>query len=256
MAATTRYYSGDITASGQFNGSGLGLTSHTVPRASIATDGSALNYIVSNDGSGNLTSVNYVPLAHGGTNASLTPGGAGTDNVIVLVGGGTAASLVRYSTTAVANSLVQRDGSGGFTMGSTTYTPSVTFVTPTTECTQIGDNRVTTSNAAATTLFTVPLNTSENFAALIDVKIIAGTTTGATAAFQMMWKAKNISGTVTVGATFASKSVDIDALIGTVDAAVSPSGTDVLVTVTGILATTIQWGGHCSVTYKSLFSAV
>lgn len=69
MATETHVFSGDVvTNTGQFTGSGGGLSSNTVPRASIAYDAGALGYVVYNSAvNGSLLSEIRLANTRGGT---------------------------------------------------------------------------------------------------------------------------------------------------------------------------------------------
>lgn len=243
--STQKLISTDIWAiGGSFHGSGANLTANTIPRNGLVNEVGNPGYIMVNDGSGIVSSTNYVGLAHGGTNTALTAGSVGTDNAVALLGGATAASLVRFSQSAVANSLVQRNVDGTVTNG--------TLVAPTVAGTQVADAVCKTLDGVTpVNIFTVP--TTTNYVTLIDLNIIAITATGNhIMSTQFLWRGKNVAGTATADATYMSRSYWADTELAAATVTVtSASNANLYVTCVGVAATTVQWYGRLVVSHKS-----
>lgn len=110
---------------------------------------------------------------------------------------------------------------------------------------------VTTTNAALTLLFNVPVTMNSAFLVSTDISVANSSDNLSTAAFTIVTKAKNIGGIVTFGATTTLVS-SIDAGLIGITVAYGVAAMNLTVNVTGLAATTIKWFGAATVT-RQLF---
>lgn len=106
---------------------------------------------------------------------------------------------------------------------------------------------VQTTNATATTIATIPILTSESVQVLSQINGFNSAFT-AMAAGTLTFAARNTAGAVTVVGTPISVPFIDAALVGSSFTAVA-SGTNVLIQVTGIAATTINWSSDYNILY-------
>jgi hypothetical protein len=98
---------------------------------------------------------------------------------------------------------------------------------------------ITTTNATATTLFTIPI--ANNSVELLKIKFTAlNTTTFNSASYERTVRVKNISNTVTTG-TFQADYTNEDGPMSPCNVQVVVSGTNILIQAIGIAATNINW---------------
>lgn len=284
-----------------YNGVGSGLTS--VPRSSLVP--AAINTIVINDGSGNLSTVAQIPPSQGGTGLntsaltgvakvsggtwsvanvvdadvasgaaigrgklaagvanhviinnssgvlsseaqlSTSRGGTGIDASIitgpsVLAVNNGAVSSISYSTSAGANSLVQRDGSGNITAnqvalsgisGNFTHGNSVTFV-----------GTAQTIGATTATILTIPTTVATTYSLSI---MLAANDVGLTGSVMISYlnKVKNNAGVLTISSPVNMTSL-VDAGLETATSSVVASGSTIQIRVVGITGKTLNWSGR------------
>lgn len=232
------------------------------------------NQVVINNGSGVMTSEAQLAVSRGGTGQDFSAVGAGP--FITTVSNGIYSATLRYSTTSLANALVQMDGSGNISIGSisatqvntntivSTGTLTITASTavnvgagtiiqaPTTvaggSISRIPVN-VQTVDATLTTLATIPTTAGAHGSAIaIRVFIALGNITSGntTGMYDFYVKAKNIGGVLTISSPIQSGST-LDTGLTTTSVAVNASGTNILIQVTGVAATTIYWLGSIEV---------
>jgi hypothetical protein len=262
---------GSLTAT-QFNGSGAGLT--TIARTALAL-GTA-NQIVTNDGTGALSSTATIAPLNGGTGQDFSVIGAGP--FVPTISSGVFSATLGYATASTASALVQRDGSSNIAVAGCTATsltcPSITTASGDLTIGSTGGNvklgtqvvnrvpatitggvfnsyvaNVATTNATLTTLFTLPTTSGTNGTAYtIWGHVILGDTTSTTdiGSFSFEIRAKNLLTTVTVS-TMASKNSILDTAVAATDVTATVSSENVLFQVTGVLATNINWAGHFNV---------
>ena len=101
--------------------------------------------------------------------------------------------------------------------------------------------QVTTINATPTVILTIPLSAA-GYGLSIDVVYVTGTSV---ATYTVLAQAKN---TGTASLALLTSSLREDVPLTGANAVVSASGTDIIVTATGIAATTIKWIGVATVT--------
>lgn len=99
---------------------------------------------------------------------------------------------------------------------------------------------VTTTNATATTILTLPFDAGET---VMTVTVDFVGKSGNNVAFGIVrWVAKNIAGTPSVmGSPAVIASTVSDAALSTVAFSATTSGSDILIQVSGVAATTIDW---------------
>lgn len=282
-----------------YNGVGSGLTS--VPRSSLVP--AAINTIVVNDSSGNLSTVAQILPSQGGTglNTSALTGvakvssgtwsvanvvdadvasgaaigrgklAAGSANHVIINNssgvlsseaqlstsrGGTgidlsavtgilsvnngAVSSISYSTSAGANSLVQRDGSGNITAnqmiisgisGNFTHGNSVTYV-----------GTAQTVGATTATILTIPTTVATTYSLSI---MLAANDVGLTGSVMISYlnKVKNNAGVLTISSPVNMTSL-VDAGLETATSSVVASGSTIQIRVVGIAGKTLNWSGR------------
>jgi len=225
------------------------------------------NHVVINNGAGIMTSEAQLATSRGGTGQDFSSVGAGP--FIITNSSGVFASTLQYSTASTANSIVQRDGSGNISVGtlSTTQVNTSTVastgdltLSSTTNNIQIGTNNIIqtpttiaggassnyttnlqTVNATPTALFTFP--TVSNSLYSVDILVgLCRPATSATGHFKLNFKVKNVAGTVTVSSVLQKASA-LDAGLGTTNVVPAASGTNFVINVIGVAATTIKWIG-------------
>ncbi len=235
-----------------------------ISRSKLAT-GTA-NHVIINSGLGIMTSEAQLTPLRGGTGQDFSGVGAGP--FITTISSGVFSSTLTYSQTAGANTIVQRDGSGNVVAatltastiaatGDLTITPAggdvlfgtaVINQTPTTVANGNSASytaNVTTSNATPTTIISIPTASgTKGTVYSIRCLIALGDNTGGanTGLFNVHFKAENLLGTVGVSTALQSGSV-LDGTLSTTDITITTSGTNILVQVTGLAATTINWCG-------------
>lgn len=102
-------------------------------------------------------------------------------------------------------------------------------------------NTVQTVGATSQSLYLYTTTADTSY--LINIDIAAKTAAGDTAVFKSSTRVKNVAGAVTVGTPFLT-GTEADAAINTATAVVAAAGGAVIaVTVTGVAAQTIEWGG-------------
>ncbi len=97
---------------------------------------------------------------------------------------------------------------------------------------------ISTTDATLTTLSTIPI--SNNTAVLLTVDMVVASLAGDSAVIRQSYKVTNNAGTVTLSAAFDMYSI-IDAALAAITVSFVVSTTDVLIRVTGIAATNINW---------------
>ena len=97
------------------------------------------------------------------------------------------------------------------------------------------ENSLNTTDATVTTILTVTIPSGHSIAGKV-VVVSRNTSTGATKDFQSGIVAKNVSGTVTTGSSFSNLLADEATSVS-----ITNSGNDMLIRVTGIAATNIDW---------------
>ena len=223
-----------------FIGDGSALTN--VPSSSIILNNP--NYAVITDGTNNLTTEQFLAPVRGGFGLNPT-----TLSGSVVVTAGVIGS-VPVSNINTASSIVQRDASGNFSAGNVTVTTLTETPNPNGLYT-LRSAYVATVNTTATPLFTLATTSggTNGTAYLINAFISLGNvTTGLdTGTFTFQFKAKNIGGTLTLSNIVNQISIlDTGLILATVS--VATATTNVLIQVTGIAATTIQWCGKFDIT--------
>jgi len=103
---------------------------------------------------------------------------------------------------------------------------------------------ITTTDATPSTLYTIPTTTDTIL--FLTVKTIGVKADGDSGIYTLSSRAKNLSGVVTLGTPF-NQWDDIESGLTNTSIGVSVSGTDILVRVTGLAATTIKWRGTAEV---------
>jgi hypothetical protein len=237
-----------------------------IARTKLATG--TPNQVVINDGSGNLSSEAQVSTSQGGTGQDFSSVGAGP--FVITNSGGTMASNVVYTTSNIPNTIVLRDGSGNVTLGGAVVNSitspgnlvisagsgNVLFGSSTiNQSTAIGSNSAVYS-ANATTVSTTPVvllsipTVSGTHGTVYTIKclISLGDNTGGlnTGSFECTFKGKNLLGVVSVSSLVNVFQIADGGLTAT---NVSPmiSGTNILIEVMGLAATTIYWTGRIEV---------
>lgn len=105
---------------------------------------------------------------------------------------------------------------------------------------------VQTTNATPATIITIPIPTGATVQIIADICAHILATSGAS--YELMGTYRNSAGTVSlVGANVATLT-NRDAALATATVTFVISGTNVIVTATGIAATTIEWGGFAYTT--------
>jgi len=234
------------------------------------------NHVVINTAGGALSSEAQLSTARGGLGADFSATGAGP--FIVTASSGAFTATLQYGTASVANTIVQRDGSGNVALGAVTatsvQTPTITStgnitLTPTTGVVLFGTSvinqvptgiagsainsysaSVQTTNATATTLFGLATTTGNSYYAFVNISAANTTSTTDTASYQYHVKFKNIGGTLTASLFNLITAADTSLTSATVTAVVS--GTTLNFTVTGIAATTIKWCGSFDIVSQTL----
>jgi hypothetical protein len=235
----------------------------------------AAGYVLINSPAGLVSEEQFLSTARGGTGQDLS--GVGSGPFILTNSSGTISSTLQYATAATANTLVQRDISGGITGAASTFTSvstatltsagditispvggdvflgtNILHMTPT--AIAGGDTSWYVNNAqtigavsANVIIFPTVSKTSYQF----DVVFAAGDT-GSTdaAAFSFKVRAKNNTGTLTLGAILL-KTSSTDAGLATADATASTSGTNVVFQVTGVVGLTINWVARVAVAQQT-----
>jgi hypothetical protein len=248
--------------------------SAAIARSKLAA-GTASQVVV-NNGSGVMTSEAQLAVSRGGTGQNFSAIGVGL-NVVTVTSGVFAASTVA-TTAATASTIVLRDGSGNIAVNGLTLTTLTvgTITTASGDLTinpvgdvQFGTNallfapttvvggsalqthvNVQTTNATPTTLYTLATTSGGASGTTYHVRFevaLASVTGGSdTGTVSAQFKVKNIGGTVTVSTLVGAISILDGALTATaVDTSVS--GANVLLRVTGIALTTINWIGRVQV---------
>lgn len=217
------------------------------------------NSIVTTDGSGYVsTTVEPLGLGLGGTGLDLS-----TITQFRILASNSAANALdvtlAYSATAVANNVVQRDGSSGIAAPLLTSAADITL-SPTSGLVQYGANTaqfspatgtvalvksttVTTTNNTATAIYSLVTaagagaGTSYGFRGLLTF----GTAAGTAGTMSFLVYAKNIGGTLTVSPVFQISKAADNALNAATVTATGASQT-LNINVVGLAATTIVWG--------------
>jgi len=230
-----------------------------IARTKLAS-GSA-NQVVINNGSGVMTSEAQLNVSRGGTGQDFSGVGAGP--FVVTASSGVLAATVGYGSATAANTIVQRDASQNFaanqitaatiaSSGNLTLTPAGGFVDvgtatmraiPTTIAGGIVTEQtanLSTANNTATTIFTLATTTATGYAVRVLLSLVD--TTGASNAglYAFWYRAKNIAGTVTNSAIL-SQTKSVDGGLNATSVSLSTSGTNSLLRVQGLAATTIKW---------------
>jgi len=244
----------NITANGIITGNGSGLTNLNVSAAEI-TVGTNPGWIVTTNGSNQLTTEQYVPVANGGFGVNPTSGLSSTTSAgSALVVSSGALATFSYATAATANTLAQRDSNGALT--ATSFLQSANANALSSSLTAY----VQTTNATATTLLTLPTSTgittgSKGSVYLIYAQIAVGDATGEvnSAVYVLDFKAKNVyngtSNVLTVSAPISIQTtIDTGMSLTTSSVTVSSSSQNVIIQVTGIASTTLNWSGAFYIT--------
>lgn len=242
-----------------------------IARTKIAT-GSA-SHVVINNGSGVLSSEAQLAVSRGGTGQDFSGVGAGL-NVVTITSGVASASTVA-TTAATPNTIVLRDGSGNIAVSGLSLT-TLTVSTITTSAgdltinpvgdVQFGTNallfqsttvaggnaltanaNVQTTNATPTTIYTMATvsggATGTTYLCRLAIALADVTGGSNTGTYVAHFKAKNIGGTITVSSIVSNISI-LDGGLTATAITTAVSGSDVLIRVTGIAATTINWNGQ------------
>lgn len=210
--------------------------------------GTVANQIVTTTAGGKLTTQSTITTAQGGvgTDLSVLPAGS-----LVTDGVGNITS-VAYSQGNASNTLVQRDVSGNITSASL-YSKPIGLLTGEYS---IRTSFISTNNNTPTTLYTLPTSStatpgqkSTNY--VIEITVSYGEASGLTennsGFISMIVKARNTSGTLTIGTPLMLINSS-DTALSTCAVNVSNSGTNVIITVTGIVGMTINWFSSIRIT--------
>jgi hypothetical protein len=109
---------------------------------------------------------------------------------------------------------------------------------------------ITTADATPSALFAIPTTTGSNMTLVTEVSCTNTTDNISTGGFTFSEKAKNLAGVVTIsGPIYTGNSVDTG--LSGIAVAHAVSGTNVIVQVTGLLATSIKWFGATKVTKQT-----
>lgn len=246
-----------------------------IARTKIA-NGSA-NQVVINNGSGTLSSEAQLAVSRGGTGQNFSAVGTGLN--VVTITSGVFSAGTQAVTTATPNTIVLRDGSGNIAIGSisasTVTTSTITTASGDLTINPVGDvnfltnallfssttvaggsasiyhANVQTTNAAATTIFSLVTASggSNGTTYTLEATISLGDVTGGanTGSYRFLFKTKNIGGTITTSSIVSNVSI-LDGGLSATAVSTSTSGANVLVQVTGIAATTINWNGTFTIT--------
>lgn len=106
---------------------------------------------------------------------------------------------------------------------------------------------VTTINATPTTLYVIPTITNAGYTISSDIVCVDNTDNTSTGGLIVSAKGKNLGGTVTVSATMELNTA-IDAGIAGIQVVHTASGTNIAVTVTGLVGHNLKWFGATTVT--------
>lgn len=273
MTTESHTFSGDVTASGRFNGSGAGLSNGTVPRASMAA-GTA-NHVVINDGSGGLlTSEATLALSRGGTNAALAADA--TKNIVLTLPalGSSVSASVQYTSSLVNSSIVSRGASGEVAVGALTsndvtvangslYTmsgapPATAKVLPTPTANVVMHAYATARTTGASqnpAIFTI--NTSADYASTVEVLVVVSQDTAASTATGVIKLIQRFQrttlGGLSVVAPATMKVVDLDPGVSTVDVDLIVSGLNVNVRCnSGSESEPLYFQGYIIVQHRSM----
>jgi hypothetical protein len=244
---------GSNIASGTVTGTNIGantitnsnITAATITGASIAS----ATVTGSNIASATVTGSNIASATITGTNiASNTIPDSSLQTI------STAGKVSNSATTATnlntASAIVARDASGNFSAGNVTTT-QLTQLPNANAQSSIQSAFVATSNATATTLFTLATVSAGTHGTtyLINCNVSLGDVTGGvnTGTYQFQFKVKNIGGTLTLSSIISNTTI-LDGTLTNTAVSVSSSSANALVQVTGIAATTINWSGNFTIT--------
>lgn len=241
-----------------------------IARSKLAT-GTVAQVVYNDDTTGEMVSEAQLAVKRGGTGQDFSGLGAGP--FVLTNVSGVFSATITYSNASSNDTIAQRTGagalaaaqiiapsittaSGDLTVGSTSglvkFGTSVVYQTPTTIAggdTFVQAGNVATTNASLTTIITIPTTSGTNGTAysvrcLVSVGNV--TATNQSAGFDYWFKVKNLLGTLTASAII-SKSSSKDAGLGATDVNVAVSGTNILVQVQGLAATTINWTARAQV---------
>lgn len=239
--------SGNLTANA-FSGNGASLTNLTGSNVSLSSP----NQVVITDGSDALTSEAQLATTRGGFGVNPTSGLSSTSSTgsAIVVSGGSLFT-VPYGTSNTANTLVQRDASGNIDISTIVQTNSNGTFT-------LYSGYVQTTNATATTLFTLATSSSTTVGSrgtvyLITAEVSVGQVTGTggdanSAVYTFYLKASNVYN----GTTNVYTVSPILSLSSTVDSGITLTATpfstsyataNLLIQVTGVASTTYNWFG-------------
>lgn len=248
MSATTTALAGIVSAGTYFSGSGAGLSSNTVPRASVA-NGTA-SHVVINSAGGALSSEATLALSRGGTNAALTSD-VSLVKGIILAAGATAASTMTITEGNTVSSIVQRD-SNGDSQFNTIYNIGAskqTLATTTVNRTATLDSYVSTTTG--TSDYILQITTSVGFAGIIRAFICVADAAASShyGVFDVVWRWKRTAGGLELNTTPTTKAIDRSSQSADYDVTITNSGTDVRVMVAhgAVVAGTLYWNGRFEV---------
>jgi hypothetical protein len=222
--------------------------------------------VVVTNGSGVISTAATLSTTLGGTGQNFSSIGVGP--FITTISSGVFSATLTYATTPTANALVQMNGSNAISVGAATVTTlNTTAIATTANLTitssgsgsvvlgempltqnptgisgsgtfQLGRS-VATANNTATTVYTLASVSNTVYTiALSGAWSVAST--GVSASQSTLYKVKNVSGTLTVSGAAGTTSIK-DPTLNPTNMSVTSSGTDILIRVTGLAATNINW---------------
>lgn len=213
----------------------------------------------SNIANSTITNANIVPATITGasiasatiTSTNIGVAGVSNANLATLSTAGLVSNSATTATNAnTASAIVARDASGNFIASNVTVTQLVESPNANGQFT-IQSAFVTTANATPTTLLSLATVSAGTHGTsyLITVDISLGDVTGGvnTGSYQFQFKVKNIGGTLTISSLINDITI-LDGGLTATTVTVTSSSANVLVQVTGIAATSINWIGSFKIT--------
>ena len=236
LTATTGAFSGLLTPS-------AGIT---VPTAQVVilsgTTTLSVGGLITSNGGITVSGTNTLTVGTGATTLGGTLGVTGA----ITGTAGVSGTLGVFSTSVSTPSIITVSGDVTFVPAGTNVivagTKNLILSASSTADTTFWEGTVATSTNTVTTVITIPA--AANGAYGLEVALTCGLSTGtASAYYTYKIKGINVAGTLTVSNKIGSMTIIDPALTGIISTA-SASGTNIVVTVTGLAATNIKWSAN------------
>lgn len=177
------------------------------------------------------------------------------DNTLVNILGINSSSNVNYITASSINPYNQTLNT---TSNPTFNTTNVTTLTGPSNTLGIFTNTIeyevtgTTTNATATTIFTLASTSNTNYYIIATVSAFctSGTGIGGGGTFRQVKRVTNSAGTLTLSSTVENLT-NTSATLSGISINITSSGTNILLQVTGLLANNIDWVAYIKIVYSS-----